>query len=274
MVSPTTPGLVARKPAQRSLLRAVGLPAEHGGWALLAEPAVLGLLVRPSLAGAVLAAAAVAAFLARSPLKLALVDHWRRRRLPRTLAAERLAFGELVLLSGLLALAATLAARSWWLPLAGAVPLFGAEMWFDMRSRGRRAVPELCGAVGIGSVSAAIARAGGAGWAVSLGLWALLAARSVSTVPVTRAQVQRARGRPTERGWLWAPQVAAVAAVAAAWWAGALPLAAVAGLAALSLWSYWSLYRPPRPAKVLGASQAVAGLALVLLTAGALRFGW
>ena len=267
-MSCTTSG--PRLPAQRSVLRAVALPSEHGGWGLTAEPVLLGLLVRPSLPGALLGAAAVTAFLARAPLKLALVDHWRRRRLPRTVVAERIAAGELALLGVLWAGAALRAQSFWWLPLVVAAPLVGVEMWFDMRSRSRRLTPELCGAVGIASVAAAIARAGGAGWAVSAGLWVVLAARSIGTVPVVRAQVLRARGRAARTGRLWVPEVLAVMLGMAAWLAGGLPWVAVAALVALSAWSLWSLRRPPLPVKVLGVTQMAIGFALVLVTAGAI----
>ena len=86
-VTAGVPGGVAddrpRATSQRSRWRSVAIPSEHGGWGLTAEPALLGLLVAPSIAGGVLAVAAVVAFLARTPLKLVLVDRWRRRRLPQ-----------------------------------------------------------------------------------------------------------------------------------------------------------------------------------------------
>ena len=50
---------------------AVFLPREHGSWSLALEPLALGLLVVPSAAGAALAAAALAGFFARRPLKAA-----------------------------------------------------------------------------------------------------------------------------------------------------------------------------------------------------------
>ena len=65
----------------RSTWRAVGLADEHGGWSLTAEPALLGLLVAPLGAGVALAAAALIAFVAWTPLKLVFVD--RRRAVPR-----------------------------------------------------------------------------------------------------------------------------------------------------------------------------------------------
>ncbi len=64
----------------RSTWRAVGLPDEHGGGSLTAEPALLGLLVAPSGAGVALAAAGLIVFVAWTPLKLVLVD--RRRAVP------------------------------------------------------------------------------------------------------------------------------------------------------------------------------------------------
>ena len=45
------------------------LPAEHGSWFMLGFPMVLGLLLRPSLAGFCLALAALAFFLGRPPLR-------------------------------------------------------------------------------------------------------------------------------------------------------------------------------------------------------------
>src|SRR5690606_22748321 len=149
-------------PQARPAWRAVALPDEHGGWGLSAEPALLGLLVAPSWAGGALAAGAVLAFLARTPLKLVLVDRWRGRWLPRTRLAARVAAAELALLAALGAAALALAGPAWLVPVAAAAPLVAVELWFDMRSRGRRLTPELCGAIGVSAVAAAVALAGGA----------------------------------------------------------------------------------------------------------------
>ena len=77
-VAATAP-VVARK--------AVAVPNEHGGWGMLAEPLLLGLVVAPTVAGGGLALAAVAAFLLRHPLKIALSDWRRNTRYPRTAVA-------------------------------------------------------------------------------------------------------------------------------------------------------------------------------------------
>ncbi|MFN8450824.1 MAG: YwiC-like family protein [Anaerolineae bacterium] len=72
-------------------LRAVAIPAEHGGWSFLLEPILLGWLVAPSAAGLLVGVGMIFAFLARHPLKLALSDRRRGKRLARTAAAERFA---------------------------------------------------------------------------------------------------------------------------------------------------------------------------------------
>jgi hypothetical protein len=245
----------------------VALPDEHGGWGLTAEPALLGLLVAPSWAGAALAIAAMVAFLVRTPLKLVLVDRWRARRLPRTGLAARIAAAELALLVALAAVALARAGGAWLVPVALASPLVGIELWFDMRSRGRRLVPELCGAAGIAAVAASVALAGGASARLAAALWLVLAARSVATIPFVRTQIVRLRRgtgpvADSDRAQL-AGAALALAAVAVEW-------TVVAGtvflLAVVALQTVW-VRRPPVPAKVLGFRQLGIGLALVAVTA-------
>ncbi|MFP3906526.1 MAG: YwiC-like family protein, partial [Acidimicrobiales bacterium] len=173
------------------------MPTEHGGWSLTLEPVVLGLLVAWSWPGLALGLAAMLAFLARTPLKLVLVDRWRGRWLARTRVAARVATVELFALVVLVAVAAMGADGRWfWLPLIAAAPLVAIELWFDMRSRGRRLLPELAGTIGIGSVAAAIALLGDAETAVAMALWLVVAARAAAAIPYARTQVLRGHGRP------------------------------------------------------------------------------
>lgn len=126
-----TPDKVAAR--ERSTLRAVAIPTEHGGWSLTLEPVLLGLLVAWSWPGLSLGVAAMLAFLARTPLKLVLIDGWRGRWLTRTTVAAQVAGSELLVLATLVAAAALTAdARFWW-PLLAAAPLVAIELWFDMR---------------------------------------------------------------------------------------------------------------------------------------------
>ena len=243
------------------------MPDEHGGWGLTAEPALLGLLVAPSWAGAALGIAAFLAFLVRTPLKLVLVDRWRGRWLPRTGLAARIAAAELIALAALGAGAVALAGWTWLIPAALAVPLVAVELWFDMRSRGRRLVPELCGAIGMAALVAAVALAGGADASLAGALWLVLAARSVATLPFVRVQIARLRHGT---GRLVVSDRAQLAGGAMALAAVALDRAALAGavfvLGVTVLQSRW-VRRPPVPAKVLGFRQLGLGLALVAVTA-------
>ncbi|MBK8334979.1 MAG: YwiC-like family protein [Acidimicrobiaceae bacterium] len=92
-------------------------------------------------------------------MKVVLVDARRRRVLPGHVA-QRVLAAEAMLLSLLVAAALVLEASAFWMPLVGIVPLVLVELWFDMRSRGRRLVPELVGAIGMGGVVAVIVLAG------------------------------------------------------------------------------------------------------------------
>lgn len=244
------------------------MPAEHGGWSLTAEPVALGLAVSPSWAGLALGVAAMLAFVARTPLKIVLVDRFRRRWLERSRVAAGIVAVELALIVLLGIAAATSAASDrFWVPLAAALPLVGIQLWFDMRSRGRRLAPELAGAIGIGSVVAAIALAGGEATAVALGLWVVIAARAAAAIPCARTQVLRAHRRPA-RVWLSdLTQIVAVAAVTLAWALDALPFAPVCAVAALAVFNLVAVRGPVRRPLVIGLQQMTFGVAVIAVTA-------
>lgn len=261
----SSPG--ADGPATRSHLRSVALPAEHGGWGLTLEPVVLGLAVAASPAGGLLAAVAFLGFLARTPIKAVLVDLHRGRRTGRGTVARRVAVAEIAVLLVALTLAARLSDGPFWIPLAAAAPLVGVELWFDMRSRSRRLLPELAGSVGICAVVASMVLADGGDARLAVALWLVLAARAITSIPYVKAQVERIHGRPTERRVLVASAAAALlvgataVAVDRSVFAGAVAVALVAVLQPLSTW------RSVPRAAILGARQMVLGLTVVLITA-------
>lgn len=260
---------VTRRDAGRPRPRwkAVALPAEHGGWGLTLEAAALGLLVRPSMAGAAIGLAGLLAFLARTPLKLALVDRRRRRRLERSVLAERLAALELVALAALLVAAGWSGKGTFWEPLAAAAPLFALELAYDARSRGRRLVPELAGSIGMAALAASIALAGGERGTVAVGLWVLLAARALSSIPYARAQVRRLHHQPDGRRLAQALQPVAIAGAAGGLWLGWVSWLAVAALGGLASWQLLELHRPVRSARRVGLLQLAGGFAVVVAAA-------
>ena len=259
---------VAPAPKQMRLWRQVAVPSEHGGWSLTAEPVVLGLVVAWSWAGLALGVAAMVGFVARTPLKVVLVDRWRHRWLDRSRLAARIAAAELAVIGALGAAAAAGASNGWfWVPFAAAALLIALELWFDMRSRSRRLVPELAGTVGIGSVVAAIALAAGEPTALALGLWVVISARAAAAIPHARTMVLRAHGRPVSRWHSDLAQALAVTAVAVAWLFDAIPFVPVLAVAAIAVFNVVAVRGPVRRAVVIGLQQMTFGIAVVAVTA-------
>lgn len=254
-------------PRERSNLRVVAVPTEHGGWSLTLEPVLLGLIVAWSWSGLALGAAAMLAFVARTPLKVVLVDRRRHRWIERTGVAARVVTFELVVMVALVAPAAWTAQGAFWVPILLVAPLILVELWYDMRSRSRRLLPELAGTIGIAGTAAAIALAAGRSTGLAVGLWCVLAARGAAAVPHVRTQVLRLRGRPHRRWHSDLAQVAGLATVAVAWIRGLIPLAPVAAIAALAMFNLVAIRRPPRQPKVLGFQQLGFGIAVIAVSA-------
>ena len=243
------------------------MPSEHGGWGLTLEPVLLGLLVAFSWPGLAIGVAALLAFLVRTPLKLALVDRRRQRSRPRTRLAWRFAAAELALIALLGALAVAGSGWPWLVPLAAALPLVGVELWYDIRSRGRRLAPELAGAVGICAVAAAIAIAGDAGTRLAMALWLILAARAVASIPFVRTLIARLHGRAASPATSDAAQaIGALVALAAIAVDAAVLAGAIAVLVVALVQVRW-IRRPIPPVKVVGLRQMLIGLAVVAVTA-------
>lgn len=249
-------------------LRSVALPVEHGGWGMLGEPLLLGLLVAPSWAGLGVGVAALGAFLMRHPLKLALADRFRGTRADRTPVAERF-----VLLYGLLAGAGLAAAATgrpgWWLPLAAAAPFGLAQLAYDVGRRGRQLLPELLGGVALGAVASAELRAAGWPLGASLAVWALLAARTVSAVLYVRARLRSDRGLapdPTAAVVSHAFALGLGIALARAGLAPWLVVLAFGLLLARAAHGLSRLRRPTRP-RAVGIQELVYGSGFVLILA-------
>ena len=244
------------------------MPSEHGGWSLTAEPVVLGLLVAFSWAGLALGVAAMVAFVARTPLKLMLVDRSRHRWLDRSKLATRVFALEAVLIVVLGAVAFLGAQSSWfWVPLACAAPLVAMQLWFDMRSRSRRLLPELAGTIGMGSVVAAIVLAGGADAELAVGLWAVVSARAAAAIPYARTQVLRGHGGPVTRWHSDVSQVVSVVALVVVGLFATVPLASVLAVAAVAAFNVIAVRLRPRRAVVIGLQQTFFGVAVIVITA-------
>lgn len=260
-------------------LRTIALPTEHGGWGITLEPVLLGLLVAPSAAGAGLACATVCAFLARHPVKIVAGDRRRGRRFARTPYAERFALAYACGAAAGLAVALAYAGGAatgyaFLLPLVASAPLAAAQLWHDAAGRSRGLLPELAGSVAMGSVAASLALAGGAGWPLALGLWALLAARFVPAILYVRARLAELHGKPAPR-WpsLLAHALAHASVVALAVYEF-LPWLAVAATAVLfARAAYGFARRRPSTAKRVGFAEIAFGALTVAAAAVGVVFG-
>ena len=176
-----------------------------------------------------------------------------------------IAAAELIALVGAVGLAVAAAGRTWLVPFLVAAPLFAVELWFDARSRGRRLVPELCGAIGITAAAAAIVTASGEPARLAVAVWAVLAARALASVPFVRTQVRRLRHDTpivATEAFLVAGALAAVAATLA----DHRVVAGAATVVLMAVVQATALRRPVPPVKVLGLRQMAVGFAVVAAT--------
>lgn len=242
--------------------RSIAMPPEHGGWGLLVEPLLVGLLAAPSLAGALVAATVTAVFLARQPLKIALIDRLAGRHVARTNTAA--AFAALDLAVATVAIAGAIG-RAGWAPvalLACATPLAVVQLVADARNRSRGLVPEVSGTAALAASAGAIGLAAGLSPAPVTALWGLAAARTVPAMVTVRTRVARLHGQPAGPAAAAVAHVAALAALAGTTAAGHLSPLVLPVLAALAVRAAVQL-RPGAPAlraQQIGLRELVVGL--------------
>ena len=154
-----------------------------------------------------------------------------------------------------------------WVPAVVALPFLAVEGWYEVRSRGRRLVPELAGGVGVCSVAAMIVLADGQSSRLAFGVWLVLAARVATSIPHVRAQIARLHGRPPQARAASAGDLAALGlAGTAVGLDGGLAAGAAAVLVLMAL-QRLAGGRPVPRAVILGMRQSALGLGVVLVTA-------
>jgi YwiC-like protein len=265
---PARPVVSPAAAADRVNLRAVALPVEHGGWGMLGAPLLLGLLVAPSGAGLGVALAALGAFLTHHPAKLLLAD-WRRGAAYRRTSV---ALGFVALYGSVAGFGIAVAARGqpgWWVPLAAAAPLAAVQLAYDARLQSRQLLPELMGAVALGSVAAAEMRAAGLLLVACLAAWALLAAKATGAVLYVRARLRHDRGLAAHRTAAVAFHVGALGLALVLARAGYAPWLAVPAFVLLLARAAHGLSRvhPRVRPQVVGIHEMAYGFSFVLLLA-------
>lgn len=260
------------RPARNGVrIKTIALPAEHGGWGLVFEPIVLGLLLAPSLAGFYLALSAVAVFLARQPLTLLMLN--RKRASPRTALAKRFAILYLAISVASFVPAVVSARSSLVVPLLIAAPLAIVQLGHDWRGRRRVLLAELSGAIAISSLATAIALCGGWSFPAAFALWAIMIARAVPAILYVRTLLARLHDREASALPMLAAHALGIVAVALLVRGGLAPRLAIAAMLVLALralvaFAFAQRYR--LTAMQLGFSEIAFGA----LTVFALAFGF
>ncbi|MGC8781318.1 MAG: YwiC-like family protein [Anaerolineae bacterium] len=173
------------------------LPREHGGWFLFLVPLAVGLGVAGQWngRGPAFAVAALALFLARPPLELAL-KAWRGKRTRADLPALLLClafYAALVAAAGGVLL---LRERLWGLlPLAAAsAGLLALQLWAAAARLARTAWSEVIGTAGLALAAPGAHYAAVGRWtATAIALWILMAVVGVGGVLYSRWRLRRRR---------------------------------------------------------------------------------
>ncbi|HXI24510.1 MAG TPA: YwiC-like family protein [Pyrinomonadaceae bacterium] len=254
-------------------IKTIALPAEHGGWGLVFEPVVLGLLLAPSFAGFYLALSAVALFLSRQPLTLLMLN--RTRESPRTALARRFATLYLGISVASFIAAVVFAQFSFALPLLIAAPFAMVQLVYDWRGRRRVLLAELSGATAISSLATAIALCGGWSNPAAFALWAIMIARAVPAILYVRAVLGRLHNKQASSLPMLAAHALGVVAVALLFRGGLAPRLAIGAMLVLTLRAliaFASARRSRLTAMQLGFSEIAFGALTILASALGITF--
>ncbi len=256
--------------------RSVALPMEHGSWAFVGEPLLLGLLLAPGLSGLSLGIATVGAFLLRQPLKVYLKDVRSQRLVARTYTARRfiLIYGGVMLIAALATLV-LLPSVDAFLPLLLALPFFMLQLIFDLRNQSRSLTAEIAGTVATGAIASSIVMLQGWSLIPALGIWFIMATKAITAVLYVRSRLRLEREKSAGIRLTLTAHVAAIIllVMAAAYgiirWTSPLAMGILTLRAAVGL----SSLRKPRPPRIIGMQEIAYGLTFLLLVVLGYKLG-
>ncbi|MBK8479321.1 MAG: YwiC-like family protein [Opitutaceae bacterium] len=254
-------------PARHSIrLTDLLLPRDHGSWSIALEPVALGLIAAPSAAGAALAVAVLALFLARRPLRL-----WRDNSAEP--ARRRAAAWLALVLTGAATTGGVLAGwrggfMALW-PLLLALPAAVAFVYFDLKGEARAATAELAGATAFALLPMAFGSLAKLPLATATGLAAAMLLRLVPTVLVIRAYLRSRKGQPALRGPAIVASLTGTTLAAALAASGIAPGATLGIALMLLIRALWLLgpLAPQLRAPAVGALESALGAGAVLALA-------
>jgi hypothetical protein len=258
---------------------AVLWPREHGAWGLLAAPLVLGTAVAARAGGdrwmawGAIVVAALAVFLARTPLDALLGVGIVRANGPAEVAAARARLALWATVAAVAGGVSLLFVSYKILGLFAAIGLAGyATQWLLTRSESQLVVAV---AFAVGAPAAYVGLCGRAD-GMALELAVLASALTLNQVAYVQVEIDALRhaGRRADlrAGWLFLMlQAAILAALLWAWQQGELPLLAVLGFVPLLARGFWRFAHTPKRValKRLGFTElAYTAIAVVLIALG------
>jgi hypothetical protein len=187
--------VVSSPPRREVRVKRLVLPTEHGSWGFLLEPIVASLAIAFTAAGGWIALMVIGAFLARQPLKFALMGLTGNGFREQTIAAIKftMLFGA-IFAAGFAGALATAPQHSMF-PFLVIAPLASYQIFCDLSRKSRELLPELTGAIAISSSAAAIALAGGISWPIAMGIWATFIARLIPSILYVRNRLRLEKGK-------------------------------------------------------------------------------
>jgi hypothetical protein len=259
-----------------SLLKPPPPPHEHGGWALLFIPLVLGTAASGALAPAPLLVwpAVVLGFFARYAAIPVAVRLAAGKSAPREIVVRRFVWTGLYMtasaacfaLAVLLAPQGARAATVLMALLAGALAL--AHSGLALAGKDRTLWGELIGMAGLAASAPLLVAAGGTTpGARAAGAFALSLAYALSTLSFVRSFRNLQAGRLLSIAACGAVHLALGLLLGALWLAGWVPLAGLASFALLILRSAWGLLLPPAGLRAIGMREVGVAAAFALMCA-------
>lgn len=263
--------------AQRVPLKPLAIPNEHGAWGFWLEPALLGILLAPSWAGAGLVLASLAALFTQHPLSLYLTDKRRHRNYPRTTITFQLALiYSLFIMLGLVITLSYAPSFNFLIPLLIATPLALFQLESKTRHQGRSLWAELAGTVAIAALLPSLLLLNDVSPLKATALYLLLVSRSLPSILYVRARLRLER-----KGYVNKDQVSRILPVVASILAcGLAALLVYANLVPVTVLPVMlilfircafglSFMHFPMPAKYIGMLELLFGFLLI----AAIAFG-
>ncbi|MDQ7027718.1 MAG: YwiC-like family protein [Anaerolineae bacterium] len=248
-------------------LRSIALPTEHGGWGFLIEPILLALLIAPSWQGLILAVAVVSLFLLHQPLKIAIKDNLKRRRVPRTQWAERFAllYGGLGI--SLILILTTFNGASFLLPMMVGSIFALVQVFYDGRNKSRNLIPELSGAIALAATASSMALL--ANWTLipALILWLILSTRALTAIIYVRVRLRMAYGKPHNKHFALGLHIMALVIFTIFVFYDLMPVVTVLAMLILVIRAFKGILAPAPQVtpKIIGFTELAFGMIYVLV---------